>query len=253
MLPAPVLLRAASEFGNCQGSHMSVMEMSHRGREFGSILAKAEADLRTLMAIPGNYRVLFLSGGAYPELLTPTLAIVHREIRRFLVHKTGVRRGQTGAVTLVQRFGSAANLNIHLHGLVLDGVYQSAKDGPVFHPADAPTPGELDAILQRIIHALMKQLTRSGHLHVEEDGSGYLSDLLGEGSADPGLSTLQWASCTYRIAFGPNAGRSILGRQDASRGADTVKPGCVSRQGFSLHAGIRCRADQRRELERLCR
>ena len=35
--------------------------------------------------------------------------------------------------------------------------------------------------------------------------------------------------------------------------ADTIKPGCVSRQGFSLHAGIRCRADQRRELERLCR
>ena len=34
--------------------------------------------------------------------------------------------------------------------------------------------------------------------------------------------------------------------------ADTVKPGCVSQQGFSLHAGIRCRADQRRELERLC-
>jgi len=67
-------------------------------------------------------RLLF---AAYPELLTPTLAIVHREIRRFLVHKTGVRRGQTGAVTLVQRFGPAANLNIHLHGLVLDGVYQS--------------------------------------------------------------------------------------------------------------------------------
>ncbi len=177
---------------------------------------------------------------------------MHREIRRFLVHKTGVRRGQTGAATLVQRFGSAANLNIHLHGLVLDGDYQSGKDDPVFHPADAPTPEELDAILQRIIHALMKQLTRSGHLHVEEEGTGYLSDLLGEGSADPGLSTLQWASCTYRIAFGPNAGRSILRRQDTLHVADTVKPGCVLRQGFSLHAGIRCRADQRRELERLC-
>ena len=99
---------------------------------------------------------------------------------------------------------------------------------------------------------LMKRLTRSGHLHVEEEGWGYLSELLGEGSADPGLSTLQWASCRYRIAFGPNAGRSILQRQDASRVADTVKPRCVSPHGFSLHAGIRCWADQRRELERLC-
>ncbi len=65
------------------------------------------------------------------------------------------------------------------------------KDAPVFDLADAPTPEELDAILQRIIHALTKQLTRSGHLHVEEEGSGHLSDLLGEGSADPGLSMLQ--------------------------------------------------------------
>jgi hypothetical protein len=111
----------------------------------------------------------------------------------------------------------------------------------------------VDAILQRIIHALMNRLTRSGHLHVEEEGSGHLSDLLGEGSAEPGLSTLRWASCTYRIAFGPNARRSILRRQDASHVAGTVKAGCVSRQGFSLQAGIRCRADQRHELERLCR
>ncbi len=77
-----------------------------------------------VLSFPISLRLLF---AAYPELLTPTLAIVHREIRRFLVHKTGVTRGQTGAVTLVQRFGSAANLNIHLHGLVLDGVYQSGS------------------------------------------------------------------------------------------------------------------------------
>jgi hypothetical protein len=70
----------------------------------------------------------------------------------------------------------------------------------------------------------MKRLTRSGHLHVGEEGSGRLRDLLGEGSADPGLSTLQWASCTFRIAFGPNAGRSILRRQNVSRMADAVKP-----------------------------
>ena len=64
VLPAPVLARAAAELGNWHGSRMSVMEMSHRGKEFMAIAAKAEADLRTLLTIPANYRVLFLQGGA---------------------------------------------------------------------------------------------------------------------------------------------------------------------------------------------
>ena len=54
-----------SELLNWKGtSGMSVMEMSHRGKEFKSIVEKAEADLRTLLAVPDNYKVLFLQGGA---------------------------------------------------------------------------------------------------------------------------------------------------------------------------------------------
>ena len=64
VLPAEVLLRAQQELTDWHGSGMSVMEMSHRGKEFMSIAAKAEADLRELMAIPANYKVLFLQGGA---------------------------------------------------------------------------------------------------------------------------------------------------------------------------------------------
>ncbi|MDE3010543.1 MAG: 3-phosphoserine/phosphohydroxythreonine transaminase [Pseudomonadota bacterium] len=64
ILPAAVMRRAAEELTDWHGSGMSVMEMSHRGPEFTAILAKAEADLRTLLAIPDNYRVLFLQGGA---------------------------------------------------------------------------------------------------------------------------------------------------------------------------------------------
>ncbi|MDD3449324.1 MAG: aminotransferase class V-fold PLP-dependent enzyme, partial [Gammaproteobacteria bacterium] len=64
MLPEAVLERARTEMLDWQGSGMSVMEISHRGKEFMSIAAKAEADLRELMAIPANYKVLFLQGGA---------------------------------------------------------------------------------------------------------------------------------------------------------------------------------------------
>ncbi|EOX90686.1 hypothetical protein QUC31_002703 [Theobroma cacao] len=63
-LPENVLLKAQSELYNWHGSGMSVMEMSHRGKEFRSIIEKAEADLRALLNIPENYAVLFLQGGA---------------------------------------------------------------------------------------------------------------------------------------------------------------------------------------------
>ena len=64
VLPEAVLRQAAEEMLDWRGSGMSVMEMSHRGKEFISIAEKAEADLRELLSIPDNYKVLFLQGGA---------------------------------------------------------------------------------------------------------------------------------------------------------------------------------------------
>ncbi len=67
VLPEPVLKQAAAEMLDWHGSGMSVMEMSHRGKEFISIHAEAERDLRELLAVPANYKVLFLQGGAIGE------------------------------------------------------------------------------------------------------------------------------------------------------------------------------------------
>lgn len=64
MLPQSVLEQAQAELLDWHQSGMSVMEMSHRGKEFVGIAAQAEADLRELLAIPSNYKVLFLQGGA---------------------------------------------------------------------------------------------------------------------------------------------------------------------------------------------
>jgi phosphoserine aminotransferase len=64
MLPAEVLARAGDEMLDWHGTGMCVMEMSHRGKEFISIAEEAEADLRELLAVPANYKVLFLQGGA---------------------------------------------------------------------------------------------------------------------------------------------------------------------------------------------
>ena len=108
---------------------------------------------------------------AHPHLLSPVLQVVNRAISSFLIRQAGLKRPQaaTGAVTLIQRFGSAANLNIHLHCLVLDGVYRATGDVAVFYRVRNPTTEELQALLGRIIKRIMKLLTRQGYL-VEEQG-----------------------------------------------------------------------------------
>ena len=64
VLPTPVLEKARDELLDWHGRGMSIMEMSHRGKDFTGVIESAEADLRTLMGIPSNYKVLFLQGGA---------------------------------------------------------------------------------------------------------------------------------------------------------------------------------------------
>ncbi|MBQ9644451.1 MAG: 3-phosphoserine/phosphohydroxythreonine transaminase [Lachnospiraceae bacterium] len=67
MLPEEVLQEAAAEMLDYRGSGMSVMEMSHRGKIFDGIMKEAEQDLRDLLAIPDNYKVLFMQGGAWTQ------------------------------------------------------------------------------------------------------------------------------------------------------------------------------------------
>lgn len=67
VLPKDVLLKAREEMLDWHGSGMSVMEMSHRGKEFLQIASEAESDLRELLSIPTNYKVLFLQGGAHTQ------------------------------------------------------------------------------------------------------------------------------------------------------------------------------------------
>ncbi|HHJ80659.1 MAG TPA: 3-phosphoserine/phosphohydroxythreonine transaminase [Candidatus Tenderia electrophaga] len=89
VLPEAILQQAQEEMLDWQGSGMSVMEMSHRSKEFMSIAAQAEADLRELLAIPANYNVLFLQGGASSQF-----AMVPMNLLR---GKTGADYINTGA------------------------------------------------------------------------------------------------------------------------------------------------------------
>jgi phosphoserine aminotransferase len=77
-LPEEVLKQAQAEMLDWQGSGMSVMEMSHRGTEFMSIAAEAEADLRELLSVPSNYKVLFLQGGASSQFAMIPMNLIRR-------------------------------------------------------------------------------------------------------------------------------------------------------------------------------
>src|SRR5262245_58042666 len=115
--------------------------------------------------------------GLRVRFLSVTILIGHGRTGK----STGNTRADTGAVTLIQRFGSAANLNIHLHCLVLDGVYLNRDGMPVFHEAAAPSTDELEAVLLKIITRTMRLLTRLGFV-IEEPDRTYLAETNTDGA-----------------------------------------------------------------------
>ena len=85
VLPEEVLRSAAAEMLDYQGTGMSVMEMSHRSSAFQNILDTAEADLRELMGIPANYKVLFLQGGAYQQFAAIPMNLMKNKVADYIV------------------------------------------------------------------------------------------------------------------------------------------------------------------------
>ena len=196
-----------------------------------------------VLSLPIPLRLLL---AAHPKLVTPVLQVVHRVITRHLLGQAGLKpdEADSGAVTLIQRFGSAANLNIHLHCLVLDGVYRRGADGvPEFVEVPAPTDAALQTVLHKIITRLMKLLTRRGVL-VEEEGSTYKADNDGDSDEARTLRTLKAAACTSRIAFGPRAGQKVLTIQGAMpRESDFKQSLRADIDSSSFHAAVRYGAD----------
>ncbi|MBX9034633.1 3-phosphoserine/phosphohydroxythreonine transaminase [Gordonibacter massiliensis (ex Traore et al. 2017)] len=85
VLPEEVLAEAASEMLDYRGCGMSVMEMSHRSKAFGEIIENAEADLRELIGIPDNYRVLFLQGGASQQFAAVPMNLMKNRVADYII------------------------------------------------------------------------------------------------------------------------------------------------------------------------
>ncbi len=136
--------------------------------------------------------------------------------------------------------------------LFLDGVYVDRANGSArFWRLRAPLSAELTQLAHTIAHRVGRYLERQGLLERDAENSYLAADAVDE---DP-MNPLLGHSITYRIALGPQAGRKVFTLQTLpacdpqERFGDA--PGNVA--GFSLHAGVAARANERRKLERLCR
>lgn len=85
VLPEEVLREAADEMTDYRGCGMSVMEMSHRSKMYETIIGEAEADLRELMAVPANYRVLFLQGGASQQFAMVPMNLMKNRVADYII------------------------------------------------------------------------------------------------------------------------------------------------------------------------
>jgi|TARA_Y100000310_G_scaffold286900_1_gene311438 hypothetical protein len=201
-----------------------------------------------VLSFPWPLRLLFANR---PDVLSRCLAVIFRAIQTDLTQRAGLKvasGARTGAVTLIQRFGSALNLNVHLHMLVLDGVYTLEDNGIKFHCVNAPRPEELEKLLNRLIHRIVRRLTKDEVL--VQDPEGPWLDF----QQDDEFDAIKAASIQYRIAVGSDAGQRTLTLKNPAIAKPTApKAFTVNRDGFSLNASVSCQPHQRQRLERLCR
>ena len=108
-IPAEVLEQAAAEMLNWHGSGMGVMEMSHRGKEFISIYEQAEADLRELLAVPANFKILFMQGGGLAENAIVPLNLSRAATVDFVVTGSWSQKSQKEALKYASESRIAAS------------------------------------------------------------------------------------------------------------------------------------------------
>lgn len=244
---------------------------SCKGRGFcpscgGRRMADTAAQLveRVLPEVPIRQWVLTLS---YPlryrcawnakltsEVLRCFLRSVFADQRRRARMLLGIRKGQCGSVTFIQRFGSALNLTPHFHTLVLDGVYVGPSDRPGDFVA-LPPPETED--VARVLAGTARRIQRLLERRLLDDEDDPL------GADDPLMAMLGAASIRSRIATGPEAGDPWRRLGDRVEPVDedeagvelraSVPPRCVRQGGMSLHADVAVPARDRQRLERLCR
>ena len=144
-LPTAVLEKAQAEMLDWHGKGLSIMEMSHRSKDYVAVAEKAEADLRTLMNIPENYKVLFLQGGASLQFSAIPLNLLGKNNKADYIH-TGIWSEK--ALKEAQRYGDIhvveAGIQIEgKHAISEQSQWNLSSDAAYVHYADNETIGGL--------------------------------------------------------------------------------------------------------------
>jgi hypothetical protein len=198
------------------------------------------------------YRLRYLLAWDH-DLCRAVVGVYVRALLSFLrarARHNGVATGRSGAVVIIQRFGGALNLNVHVHALVLDGVFTQDGERLRFQAARRLTRDDVAEVVAVVARRMGRLLQRRGVTATSEESGG--ADRWAEEA--PALAGLAAASVQGLLALGPRAGARIsrYGSPPEDVTPVALGPCHANVDGFDLHAGIMVPAGQRQRLERLC-
>jgi hypothetical protein len=183
------------------------------------------------------------------DLCKAVVRVLLREVHRHLrtrARERGLSDVRGGGVAIVQRFGGALNLNVHIHALVIDGVFARGDDGhPRFLAAPALDAADVADVLAAIAPGVQRLLARRGGDPDDPSAPDAFAD------ASPLLAGL--AAASVQGGGRPGARPRRVGQSPADRHLPALGACHARWAGFDLHAAVRVPAGQRDRLERLCR
>ena len=183
-----------------------------------------------------------------PKLVKGILRIGLQEVFRWYKRKAkqrGLLHPKCGSVSVVQRFGSALNLNVHFHCLMMDGVYAfDPKTKNIgFHRFGKMTTKDVEDLVVRIASKAERWLDKRGY--------GQHDEVFDD--PDDAMGLIQGASIAGRVATGRRAGQKARRVQRIKGREFTLPSMCATYRGYNLHAGVVVGARNRKGLEGLCR
>ena len=180
--------------------------------------------------------------------------IIINEIHRYYMMKSSIVGSKAGSITFTQRWGSALNLNLHYHHIVLDGVFfLNGHDELTFKNVKEPTTTEIAQVILNIKNSVIKLLRKIGVLGKDASFVDIPDDPLFDES--PALGAATKASISHLVALGERAGQRVrfIGRGFGYEEDEPKFKGrhCAELSGFTLHCATRIRATDRKGLEKL--
>ncbi|HSQ01136.1 MAG TPA: transposase zinc-binding domain-containing protein [Candidatus Dormibacteraeota bacterium] len=232
---------------SCCGRRMAVLAAHLVDGVFGDLPVR-----QWVLTLPHRLRYAL----AYdPPLCRAVLGVFVRALLGFERRRARARGvvGRGGAVTAIQRCGSALNTNVHIHTLVAEGVFATAADGAVrFVPAvRPPTDMEVGRLLAPVRRRIVRLVRRYGPALDGAAADGGITQ--GLALEEPALAAIAGASVVGRVATGPRAGHLVmrLGADATAPVVSSAGPRHAHHEGFDLHADVAVGANDRRRLERL--